>query len=145
MTPALVLLDAAQSAVHLPVNAKALDVDFMVASGHKMFGPSGVGMLYGKTELLERMQPVQLGGHIVEAVHLDGYELQKPPHRFEAGTPPVEGVLGWAAAVEYLERLGMEQVAAHQQALVRQALERLRDSPTTNYRYLRRRSSPGAD
>jgi len=75
------------------------------------------------------MQPDQLGGHIVDQVHLSGYELQKPPHRFEAGTPPIEGVLGWGAGVDYLEDLGMEQVALHQQDLVRYAHERLQRIP----------------
>jgi len=126
---AMVLLDAAQSAAHMPVQPRKLDVDFMTVSGHKMLGPSGVGLLYGKAELLDRMQPDQLGGHIVDQVHLSGYELQKPPHRFEAGTPPIEGVLGWGAGVDYLEDLGMEQVALHQQDLVRYAHERLQRIP----------------
>ncbi|MBI1338224.1 MAG: SufS family cysteine desulfurase [Phycisphaera sp.] len=127
---ALVLLDAAQSVPHMPVNVKDLGVDFMVFSAHKMLGPGGVGALYGKIDLLERMGPWQLGGHIVDGVHLEDYDLQEPPHRFEAGTPAIEAVIGWGAAVEYLSDLGMSQVRTHDLELVAYALQQLAKMPS---------------
>ncbi len=122
---ALVLVDAAQSAPHMPIDVKAMDADFLVCSAHKMLGPSGVGLLYGKAELLERMAPFHLGGNIVDQVHLDGYTLAEVPHRLEAGTPAIEAVIGWGAAVRYLDELGLEEVERHDRRLVAYALERL--------------------
>jgi len=122
---ALVLLDAAQSAGHLPVDVKALDVDFLACSSHKMLGPGGVGCLYAKAELLERMQPYQLGGHVVDQVHIDSFTLQEIPHRFEAGTPAIEAVIGWGAAVDYLAQVGLQEIQDHDRVLVARALERL--------------------
>lgn len=122
---ALVLLDGAQSVPHMPVDVKRLDVDFLACSAHKMLGPGGVGALYGKRELLERMEPWHLGGNIIDQVHIDGFTLLEPPHRLEAGTPAIEAIIGWGAAVEYLSGLGMDEVAAHDRQLVAYALERL--------------------
>lgn len=122
---ALVLLDAAQSVPHFPIDVKELDVDFMVFSAHKMLGPGGVGSLYGKAEYLEKMTPWLLGGHIVDQVHMEGYTLQGLPHRLEAGTPAIEAVIGWGAAVRYLMALGMDEVRAHDRALVAHGLQRL--------------------
>ena len=123
---ALVLVDAAQSAPHQPIDVKALGADFLVCSAHKMLGPSGVGLLYAKREHLDRIEPRQIGGSVVSEVHLDGYTLQEVPHRFEAGTPAIESVIGWGAAAEYLMRLGLESVAEHDRRLVAYADQRLR-------------------
>ncbi|MAE68162.1 MAG: cysteine desulfurase [Phycisphaeraceae bacterium] len=122
---ARVLLDAAQSAAHMPIDARDLDVDFLACSAHKMLGPGGAGMLYGRRELLEQMRPRLLGGEMIEAVHVDRYEVAPLPHRFEAGTPAIEAVIGWGAAVDYLDHLGMDEVFAHTNDLVTYALERL--------------------
>jgi len=122
---ALVLLDAAQSVPHMPIDVKALDVDFLACSAHKMLGPGGIGALYAKTELLERMQPWHLGGNIIDQVHIDGYTLQGPPHKFEAGTPAIEAVIGWGAAVQYLSDIGMDKVQTHDNELVTYTLDRL--------------------
>ncbi len=122
---ALVLVDAAQSVPHMPVDVKQLDVDFLACSAHKMLGPGGVGALYAKRQILEQMNPWHLGGNIIDQVHIDQFTLQDPPHKFEAGTPAIEAVIGWGAAVDYLSRLEMTQVHAHDQQLVSYALERL--------------------
>ncbi|MEM7543537.1 MAG: cysteine desulfurase [Pseudomonadota bacterium] len=121
---ARVLVDAAQAVGHFPIDVKALDVDFMAFSSHKMMGPGGVGALYCKRDALALLQPVVLGGHTVESVHLESYELQPAPARFEAGTPPIEAVIGWGAAARYLSRLGLENVEAHCKELVRYAYEK---------------------
>lgn len=122
---ALVLLDAAQSLPHMPIDVKQLDVDFLACSAHKMLGPGGIGALYAKRELLDRMTPWHLGGNIIDQVHIDSYTLQDPPHKFEAGTPAIEAVIGWGAAIEYLSDLGMKQVQEHDQQLVSYALQEL--------------------
>ncbi len=123
---AMVLVDAAQSAPHMSLNVKELDVDFLVCSGHKMLAPGGVGLLYGKREHFQRMSPYQLGGNIVESVRLDGYTLQAPPAKFEAGTPPTEAVIGWGTAADYLSQLGMADVEQHSRTLAGEAYRRLR-------------------
>lgn len=122
---AMVLVDAAQSAPHRPVDVKAMGADFLACSAHKMLGPGGVGVLYGKSEHLEAMVPWLLGGDMIEQVHFDSYEVQPPPHRFEAGTPAIEAVIGWGAAIEYLSNLDMADVQRHDGELVAYALERL--------------------
>lgn len=122
---ALVLVDAAQSLPHMPIDVKQLDIDFLACSAHKMLGPGGVGALYAKRELLDRMNPYHLGGNIIDQVHIDGFTLQDPPHKFEAGTPAIEAVIGWGAAIDYLSQLGMDEVQDHDHQLVSYALERL--------------------
>ena len=122
---ALVLVDGAQSVPHLPVDARALGADFLAFSAHKMLGPGGIGALYARAEHLQRMEPGTLGGDMVQEVHRDGYRLQPPPHRFEPGTPPIEAALGWAAAIAYLQDLGLGAVQAHDRDLVAYALQRL--------------------
>jgi cysteine desulfurase/selenocysteine lyase len=119
---ALVLLDACQSVPHAPVNLSALGVDFGVFSGHKMLGPSGVGVLYGREELLAAMPPFLTGGSMIELVRMEGTTYAPPPQRFEAGVPMTSQAVGLAAAVDYLTGIGMETVAAHERELTAAAL-----------------------
>ncbi len=119
---ALVLLDACQSVPHAPVNFAELDVDFAVFSGHKMLGPSGIGMLYGRRELLETMPPFLTGGSMIELVRMEHTTFAPPPQRFEAGVPMTSQAVGLGAAVGYLSAVGMSRVAAHEQALTQQTL-----------------------
>src|SRR5690625_1265886 len=120
---ALVLLDACQSVPHLPVDLKALDVDFAAFSGHKMLGPTGIGALYGRRELLEAMPPVLTGGSMVEVVTMTSTTYAPPPLRFEAGTQMVAQSVGWQAAAAYLAELGMPALAAHEAALTEHLLQ----------------------
>ena len=126
---ALVLLDGAQSVPHLPVDVRALDVDFYAFSGHKMLGPTGVGVLYGKRALLEAMPPFLTGGDMIRRVTLEGSTWNDLPWKFEAGTPAIAEAIGLGAAVDYLTALGMDRVHEHEQALVGYALERLAAVP----------------
>lgn len=126
---ALLLVDAAQSASHLPVGLDQLGADYLVCSGHKMLGPSGIGALVGQPEALDRLQPISWGGSMVEAVDDEGYQLQPAPRRWEAGTPAVESLLGWAAALEYLELLGREAVHRHLEFVTSHAIEQLQKLP----------------
>lgn len=126
---ALCLVDAAQSVPHMPVNVRDLECDFLAFSGHKMLGPTGIGVLYGRLELLEEMQPFQYGGDMISSVSLADGEV-KPvwnelPWKFEAGTPNIAGGVGLAAAVEYLSRLGMSEVRRHEEELTSHALKLL--------------------
>jgi cysteine desulfurase/selenocysteine lyase len=123
---ALTVLDACQSVPHGPVNLSRLDVDFAVFSGHKMLGPSGVGVLYGREELLAAMPPFLTGGSMIELVRMEESTYAPPPQRFEAGVPMTSQAVGLAAAVDYLSAIGMDRVAAHEQALTSAALESLR-------------------
>ncbi len=122
---ALVVLDAAQSAPHMPFDVAELGVDFVALSGHKMLGPTGIGVLWGRYELLEAIPPFLTGGSMIETVTMERATFAEPPARFEAGTPPISQAVGLAAACDYLDTLGMEQVAAHEQALTLRALEGL--------------------
>ena len=124
-----VLLDASQSAAHLPLDVIALDCDFLCFSGHKVCGPSGVGVLYGKSDLLSQLRPIHLGGAMVSEVHRDGFVLNNPPWKFEAGTPNIEGVFGFAAACDYLDSVGLKAIHSHEQQLVREAMQRLQEIP----------------
>jgi cysteine desulfurase / selenocysteine lyase len=120
-----VLLDGAQAVPHMPVDVRALDCDFYAFSGHKLFGPTGIGALYGKAELLDRMPPWQGGGDMISSVTLEEVTYSTLPAKFEAGTPDIAGVVGLAAAIEYLEGLDLVAAAAHEVALARYAEERL--------------------
>ncbi|QGK69746.1 SufS family cysteine desulfurase [Allosaccharopolyspora coralli] len=122
---ALTVLDACQSVPHTPVDFRELDVDFAVFSGHKMLGPSGIGVLYGRTELLKAMPPFLTGGSMIEMVHIDRSTFAAPPQRFEAGVPMTSQAVGLGAAVDYLSSLGMERVAAHEHQLAERALREL--------------------
>ncbi|MGV9721127.1 cysteine desulfurase [Nocardia beijingensis] len=122
---ALVVLDACQSVPHMPVDFRALGVDFAAFSGHKMLGPSGVGVLFGRRSLLEELPPFITGGSMIETVFMDHSTYAPPPQRFEAGVPMTSQVIGLGAAVRYLEQIGMDAVAAHEHTLVGAALEGL--------------------
>ena len=122
---AVVLVDGAQAVPHLPVDVAALDADFYVFSGHKMLAPMGIGALVGKPALLDTMPPYHGGGEMIRTVHDSSSTYAPLPHKFEAGTPNVEGAVGLGAAMRYLNELGMEEVAAHERDLARYALKRL--------------------
>ena len=124
---ALVLADAAQSVPHQPVDVAALGVDFLAFSSHKMLGPYGIGVLYGRAELLEAMPPFLTGGSMIEVVRLERSTFLPPPQRFEPGVPAVAEAAGLAAAVDYLTGLGMGNVAAHEESLTAHALDTLRE------------------
>ena len=119
---ALTVLDACQSVPHTPVDFTALNVDFAVFSGHKMLGPSGVGVLYGRRELLEALPPFLTGGSMIELVKMEGSTYAPPPQRFEAGVPMTSQAVGLGAAVDYLSGIGMDRVAAHERVLTERAL-----------------------
>lgn len=126
---ALVLVDAAQSVPHLPVNVIELDADFLVFSSHKMCGPTGIGVLFGKKELLENMPPFMGGGDMIKRVELRSFVPNALPYKFEAGTPAIAEAVGLGAAVDYLNQLGMDAVAAHEQLMIDYALDRLAEVP----------------
>ena len=120
---ALVLVDAAQSAPHVPTNVATLGADFLAFSGHKMLGPSGVGVLWGRRELLDAMPPFLGGGSMIRRVRLDGFEPADLPAKFEAGTPPIVPAIGLGAAIDYLNVIGLDAIHAHEQRLTRHAHE----------------------
>ena len=121
-----VLLDGCQAIVHTKVDVKALDVDFYIFSGHKLYGPTGIGVLYGKAERLAALPPYQGGGEMIGSVSMDAITYADPPHRFEAGTPAILEAVGLGAAVEWLNRLDRDAVFAHEHALYERVAERLR-------------------
>jgi len=122
-----VLADGAQLVPHHPVDVAALDVDFLAFSGHKMLGPLGLGVLYGKRDRLEALPPFLAGGDMIEVVRMEGSTFQPPPARFEPGVPPAPEAAGLAAAIDYLSALGMDNVAAHEESLTAHALDTLRE------------------
>jgi cysteine desulfurase/selenocysteine lyase len=126
---ALVLVDGAQAVPHLPLDVAALGADFYVFSGHKMLGPTGIGVLYGRREALERLEPVWGGGEMIKEVWIDHAQWNDLPWRFEPGTPPIAPAIGLHAAIEYLEKLGMARVSAHEQALTARCLDALSALP----------------
>lgn len=126
---ALCLVDGAQSVPHMPVNVVQLGCDFMAFSGHKMLGPTGIGCLWGKREVLENMRPFMGGGEMIKQVSYEGARYNDLPHRFEAGTPSICEAIGFGVAIDYLQALGMDNVRRHEEALTAYALERLHALP----------------
>ncbi|GAB3492379.1 cysteine desulfurase [Amycolatopsis cihanbeyliensis] len=126
---ALTVLDACQSVPHAPVDLGELGVDFAVFSGHKMLGPAGIGVLYGRRELLEAMPPFLTGGSMIEMVRMEGSTFAPPPQRFEAGVPMTSQAVGLGAAVDYLTEIGMDRIAAHERELTGAALAGLGENP----------------
>ncbi|MGH3727722.1 MAG: cysteine desulfurase [Micromonosporaceae bacterium] len=122
---ALVVLDASQAVPHMPVDVVDLDVDFLCFTGHKMCGPTGIGVLWGRRELLAAMPPFLGGGEMIERVDMTGSTYAEPPHRFEAGTPPIAQAVGLGAAVDYLSGIGMDAIQAHEKQLTGYALDAL--------------------
>lgn len=126
---AVTLVDGAQSVPHFPVDVQALDADFLAFSAHKMCGPTGIGVLYGKEKLLDAMPPFMGGGDMIKRVRLTSFTSNDLPHKFEAGTPAIAEAIGFGAAVDYLLEVGMDAIAAHEHALTEYALERLEEIP----------------
>jgi cysteine desulfurase/selenocysteine lyase len=126
---AVVLVDGAQSVPHLPIDVQDLDCDFFAFSGHKLFGPTGIGVLYGNAALLEKLPPYQSGGDMIERVTFEKTTFRSIPERFEAGTPHISGVVGLAAAIRYLAKLGHPALAAHEQNLLAHATAAVRAIP----------------
>ncbi len=133
---ALMLVDGAQSVPHMEVNVRDLDIDFLGFSGHKMLGPTGIGVLYGRKELLEKMPPFQGGGEMIKEVAFSqeqcGITWNDPPWKFEAGTPDINGAVGLGEAVKYLERLGLDNVLSHEKSLTKYAVERMKECSKVN-------------
>lgn len=122
-----VLVDGSQGAVHMPVDVRDIDCDWYVMTGHKLYGPSGIGVLYGKADRLSEMRPFQGGGEMILDVSEDNVTYNEPPHRFEAGTPPIVQAIGLGYALDYMDNLGRAAIAAHEADLAAYAAERLRE------------------
>jgi cysteine desulfurase/selenocysteine lyase len=130
---ALSLVDGAQAVPHMPVDATALGADFYAWTGHKALGPTGIGVLHGKAEILEQMQPFLTGGDMIASVSFEGATWNELPYKFEAGTPPIAEAVGLGAAVDYLSKLGMKRVREHERELTAYLLERLAEIPGLSY------------
>ncbi|MFD4909836.1 cysteine desulfurase [Kitasatospora purpeofusca] len=126
---ALVVIDASQAAPHMVLDVQALEADFVAFTGHKMLAPTGIGVLWGRQELLEDLPPFLGGGEMIETVTMGSSTYAPAPHKFEAGTPPIAQAVGLGAAVDYLTGIGMERIAAHEHAITEYALERLLEVP----------------
>ena len=124
-----VLIDGAQGAAHFKINLSEIDVDYYVVSAHKLCGPTGVGFLYGKSELLEELPPYQGGGEMISSVTFEKTEYADLPHKFEAGTPNISGVIGFGAAIDYMNNIGFDNIEAHEQELLKYATDRLNKTP----------------
>jgi cysteine desulfurase / selenocysteine lyase len=121
----IVVIDGAQAIPHLKIDVQELGCDFFVASSHKMFGPTGIGILWGKYKLLDEMYPFQYGGEMIEKVAISETTFQKPPHKFEAGTPDIAGVIALKEAIRYLEQIGFDNIREHEEMLTAYAIKRL--------------------
>ena len=126
---AYALVDAAQAIQHIPIDVRELDCNFLAFSGHKIYGPTGVGVLYGKRELLEQMPPWQGGGEMIKEVRFEKTTYNELPFKFEAGTPDFIGVIGLGEAIEYVKSVGLDEIAAHEHGLIAYAMERIRQVP----------------
>jgi cysteine desulfurase / selenocysteine lyase len=126
---AIAIVDAAQSVPHMKVDVQEIDCDFLAFSGHKMFAPMGIGVLYGKTKFLETMKPFLYGGDMIKEVSFENTKFNDLPWKFEAGTPNVEGAIGLSAAIDYINSIGIEKINEHQKELVNYALEKLKEVP----------------
>jgi len=126
---AIYVCDAAQAAPHIAVDVQALGVDFLAVSGHKMCGPSGIGFLWGRAELLQSMEPFLMGGHMIRKVAFEATSWGELPHKFEAGTAPMAEAVGLAAAIDYLHAIGFDAIEAHEHELAAYALDRLAEIP----------------
>ncbi|MFQ5711568.1 MAG: aminotransferase class V-fold PLP-dependent enzyme [Candidatus Geothermarchaeales archaeon] len=126
---AYLVVDGAQSVPHTSIDVKDLDLDFLVFSGHKMCGPTGIGAIYVREEILDALEPLCIGGGSIETVDVDGYKLRKGPARFEAGTPAIAEVIGVGAAVEYLRGVGMKRIEEHERTLTEKMYDELRNLP----------------
>jgi cysteine desulfurase/selenocysteine lyase len=126
---AVVVVDGAQAVPHIPVDVRALDCDFYAFSGHKLYGPTGIGVLYGRKKLLDRMPPWQGGGGMIETVTFDATTWAPPPTRYEAGTPPIAEAVGLMAAIGYLQQIGFEAIREHEEGLLAYATDRLAEIP----------------
>jgi cysteine desulfurase / selenocysteine lyase len=126
---AVILVDGCQAAPHMPVDVQALDVDFYAFSGHKIYGPTGIGALYGRPEILADMPPYQGGGEMIETVEKTGSTYKEPPHRFEAGTPAIVEAVGFGAAIDYIQSIGLEGIGAHETDVAAHAEALLRAMP----------------
>lgn len=127
LSGAVVLVDGAQSVPHFPVNVTDLDADFLVFSSHKMLGPTGIGVLYGKLDLLNKMAPFLGGGDMIKEVRFDGFTSNELPNKFEAGTPPIAEAIGFGAAIGYLQQVGMGTIEEHENELLSYALDGMRE------------------
>ena len=130
---ALVLIDGAQSVAHYAIDFKSLGCDFYVFSGHKMYGPAGIGCLVGRYEVLDQMRPYQSGGDMIESVSFDGTTYAKVPQKFEAGTPALADIVGLGAALDYIKGIGLEVIHSHEQALLKQATTQLSEIPSVRF------------
>jgi cysteine desulfurase/selenocysteine lyase len=139
---ACVLIDGSQGAVHLPVDVQDMDCDFYAFTGHKVYGPTGIGALYGKAEHLEAMPPYQGGGEMIETVTTEAIRYNEPPHRFEAGTPPIAEAAALTAALDYIDSIGKDRIRAHEDGLRRYAEERLK--PMNSLRIIGEAEKKGA-
>ena len=122
---ALVLLDGCQAVPHAAVDVQDLDVDFYVFSGHKLYGPTGIGVLWGREDLLNSMTPYQTGGEMISSVTFEKTTFKKAPHRFEAGTPAIAEAIGLGVAIDYVQAIGLDNIAAHEHGVLQYATERL--------------------
>jgi cysteine desulfurase/selenocysteine lyase len=126
---ALVVIDASQAAPHMVLDVQALEADFVAFTGHKMLAPTGIGVLWGRQELLEDLPPFLGGGEMIETVSMQSSTYAPAPHKFEAGTPPIAQAVGLGAAIEYLNGVGMDAIAAHEHRITEYALQRLTEVP----------------